>query len=107
MRHRQQVLLGNSEPSMTLLFEALLGRRAPHAAFTVAARLDQLTQHATRAAFDAAIVILDNVAVPTNSPAARIDALLDALPLAPGPGRHAGDRDVGPLPRHRVHRASP
>ena len=66
---------------MTLLFEALLGRRAPHAAFTVAARLDQLTQHATRTAFDAAIVILDNVAVPTNSPAARIDALLDALPL--------------------------
>jgi hypothetical protein len=80
MRHRQRALLGNNDPSLSLLLESVFSRRAPHTNFTVAANLSQLLQHAHRTAFDAAIVVLDNVTVPTNSPASRIAAVLDTLP---------------------------
>jgi len=46
----------------------------------VATTLNQLLQHVTRTAFDAAIVVLDNATVPTNSPAGRIEAVLEAPP---------------------------
>jgi hypothetical protein len=80
MPFRQRVLLGNCEPSLTLLLQALQGRHIPHADITVASTLNQLLQHATRTQFDAAIIVIDNVTVPTKSPAERIDAALDALP---------------------------
>ncbi len=79
MSYRQRILLGNSESSLTVVLENLLGHHG-HATFTVAASLDQLLQRATRTAFDAAIVILDQVTVPTNSAATRINAVLDVLP---------------------------
>jgi hypothetical protein len=73
MPFRQRILLGNCEPSLTALFEAILGRHPAHPDFTVATTLSQLLQHATRTQFDAAIVIVDNLPVPTNAPAERID----------------------------------
>lgn len=83
MSHRQRILLGNSEISLTALHQALLSRHTPHTEFTVASTLSQLLQHATRTQFEAAIVVVDYVTVPTNSPAERIDAVLDALPQLP------------------------
>jgi hypothetical protein len=79
MPFRQRILLGNCEPSLTAFLQALLGRKSPHAEFTVATSLSQLVQHATRTQFDAAIIVIDNVTVPTNAPAERVDAVLDAL----------------------------
>ncbi len=80
MRHHHQVLLGNNEDSLTVLLQTHFSLREPNATFTVATTLDVLIHHATRTAFDAAIIILDNLSVPTNSPAARMTAVLDALP---------------------------
>jgi CheY-like chemotaxis protein len=79
MPYRQRILLGNCEPSLTAFLQALLGRKSPHAEFTVASTVNQVLQHATRTQFDAAIIVIDNLAVPTNAPAERIDAVLDAL----------------------------
>jgi hypothetical protein len=79
MRHHQ-VLLGNNEDSLTLLLQAHYARLSPNTTFAVATTLDALIHHATRTVFDAAIVVLDNLSVPTNSPAAHMAAVLDALP---------------------------
>jgi len=79
MRHHQ-VLLGNNEDSLTLLLQTQFSLREPTATFTVAPTLEALIHHATRTTFDAAIVVLDNLSVPTDSSAARMAAVLDALP---------------------------
>ena len=79
MSYRQQVLIGTGESSLIPLFKTLWADRAPQTVFTVVSSLDQLILEAVRHSFDAAIVVLDSISVPTTSPAAHLDMVLDGV----------------------------
>jgi len=79
MGYVQNVLIANSDSGLTDLFRGIFRRHAAHTTFTVAATLDQTLQHSCRTPFDAAIIVLDNITVPTNSDKTQVEEALRAI----------------------------